>query len=108
MQKMKNLDEIKEAIQRSPLVLLLIKAGNCGVCEAVQFKVSELLKSYSRVKGMYVFKEDVPEMASEYVVFSAPTLLLFVEGKERYRISRFVRFDELERVLQIYEEELEL
>jgi len=108
MQKMMNLNEIKETIQGSPLVLLLVKTGNCGVCESVQFKMSELLKSYSRVKGMYMFKEDVPEITAEYGVFSAPTLLLFVEGKEIYRVSRFVRFDELEHVLQIYEEELEV
>ncbi|AZV43999.1 thioredoxin family protein [Peribacillus asahii] len=107
MQKMMNLNEIKETIQGSPSVLLLVKAGNCGVCESVQFKMSELLKSYLQVKGMYVFKEDVPEITAEYVVFSAPTLLLFVEGKEIYRVSRFVRFDELKHILQLYEEKLE-
>lgn len=85
---------------------MLSKTGNCGVCESVQFKVIELLKSHSRVKGIYVFNEDVPEIASEYMIFSAATLLLFMEGKEVYRISRFVRFDELEHILQLYEEEL--
>lgn len=108
MEKMMSLNQMKKAIQEKPLVILLAKTGNCGVCESVQFKVIELLKSHSRVKGMYAFHEDVPEITSEYMIFSAPTLLLFVEGKEMYRVSRFVRFDDLERILQLYEEELEM
>ncbi|MGX2961221.1 thioredoxin family protein [Peribacillus sp. JNUCC 23] len=106
MEKMMNLNQIKEAIQEKPLVILLSKTDNCGVCESVQCKVIELLKSHPRVKGVYVFNEDVPEITSEYMIFSAATLLLFVEGKEIYRVSRFVRFDEIERILQLYEKEL--
>lgn len=108
MEKMLNLNQIKEVIQEKPLVILLSKADNCGVCEDIHSKVIELLKSHSRVKGVYVFNGDVPEITSEYMIFSAATLLLFVEGKEMYRVSRFVRFDELERTLQIYEKELAL
>ncbi|WP_044640325.1 thioredoxin family protein [Risungbinella massiliensis] len=104
MERMTNLNQIKETIQKKPLTLLLVKTSNCGVCESVQFKMIELLKSHSHVKGIYVFNNDVPEITSEYMIFSAPTLILFIAGKEMYRVSRFVLFDELERLLQLYEE----
>lgn len=88
------------------MVLLLIKTNQCGVCESIQVKAAGLLESHAGVKGMYVFMEDAPDTAAEYLALSAPTLLLFFQGKEVYRESRFVRFDELEQVLQRYEEAL--
>lgn len=107
MQQMKSLREIQQVIEEQRLVLLVIKTGQCGVCESVQVKVSVMLESRPGVTGIYAYMEDAPEVASAYLAFSAPTLLLFFEGKEVYRIDRFVRFEELEHMLSQYEEMLE-
>ncbi|MNJ66561.1 hypothetical protein D3C77_626500 [compost metagenome] len=88
-------------------MLLLIKTSQCGVCESIQAKAAGLLKSHAAVRGINVFMEDAPDTAAEYLALSAPTLLLFFQGKEVYRETRFVRFEELEQVLQMYEEALE-
>ncbi|WP_019636986.1 thioredoxin family protein [Paenibacillus fonticola] len=107
MQRLYQLSEIKQMIQEHSLVLLLIKTSQCGVCDSIQAKAAVLLESHAKVKGSCVFMEDAPDTASEYLALSAPTLLLFFQGKEVYRESRFVRFDELEQVLQSYEGALE-
>ncbi|MFC7677943.1 thioredoxin family protein [Paenibacillus sp. GCM10028914] len=106
MQQMKSMDAIQKVIEGEKLVLFVVKTGQCGVCESVQAKVSVMLESYSEVTGIYAYMEDAPEVASAYLAFSAPTLLLFFEGKEVYRIARFVRFDELDHVLSQYVEAL--
>ena len=47
---------------------------------------------------------EVEEIAGHLSIFTAPTLLLFVEGKEYLREDRFVRFADLEEKLtRIYE-----
>lgn len=107
MQRLHQLNEIKQVVQEHALVLLLIKTSGCGVCESIQTKAASLLEIHAAVKGNYVFLEDAPDMAAEYLVLAAPTLLLFFQGKEVYRESRFVRFEELEQVLQRYEEAIE-
>ena len=107
MQRLYQLSEIKQMIQEYPLVLLLIKTSQCGVCESIQAKAADLLESHSKARGIYVFMEDAPVTAAEYLALSAPTLLLFFQGKEVYRESRFVRFEELEQVLRRYEGALE-
>ncbi|MFD3261230.1 thioredoxin domain-containing protein [Paenibacillus lentus] len=104
MQRLHQLNEIKQAIQEHALVLLLIKTSQCGVCESIQAKAASLLESHAAVRGIYVFMEDAPDTAAEYLALAAPTLLLFFQGKEVYRESRFVRFEELEQVLYRYEE----
>ncbi|MFP3886093.1 thioredoxin family protein [Priestia filamentosa] len=46
---------------------------------------------------------EVEEIAAKYLILTAPTLLLFIDGKESLRTVRFVHFDELEkRIERIY------
>ncbi|MVP00635.1 thioredoxin family protein [Paenibacillus lutrae] len=106
MQKLMSLNEVKQVVREKPLVLMVIKTGQCGVCESVQAKVAVMLESHADIMGIYVYMEDAPDAASEYLALAAPTVLLFYEGKEVYRAARFVRFDELEYVLAQYEEAL--
>ncbi|MCU6709130.1 thioredoxin family protein [Paenibacillus sp. J5C_2022] len=46
--------------------------------------------------------EDVPELASEYLVLTAPVLLLFFKGREVQHFSRFVKLEELHSLLERY------
>ena len=103
MERMRSLDEINQAIENNKLVIMIIKTTHCGVCEAVSAKAASMLESRASIKGITVYMEDVPEIASKYLAFSAPTLLLFYAGKEVYRSARFIRFDELSHVLSQYE-----
>lgn len=104
MERMMSLNEVEQVIEENQLVLAVIKTSHCGVCESVLTKVSVMLESRLTVMGIYIYMEDAPEIASKYLVFSAPTVLLFYAGKEVYRVDRFVRFNELEHVLSQYEE----
>lgn len=103
MERMRSLDEIYQTIENNQLVLMIIKTNHCGVCDAVSAKVSSMLEPKTFVKGFTVYMEDVPELASIYLTFSAPTLLLFYAEKEVYRATRFIHFDELDHVLSQYE-----
>lgn len=106
MKQLKSLEDINQTLHNERLVLLIIKTGSCGVCESVEAKVSLMLESRPDVTGIYAYMEDAPDTASAFLALSAPTVILFYEGKEVYRIARFVRFDELDHVLSQYEEML--
>ncbi|MCU6709118.1 thioredoxin family protein [Paenibacillus sp. J5C_2022] len=102
MKAFKQLNEVRATIEEHRLMLLLMKTEHCGVCEAIQAKVESLVEEMPRAHSGYVYVEDVPELASEYLVLTAPVLLLFFEGREVHRFSRFVRLDELHSVLERY------
>ena len=101
-----DLTEIQQIIAASPMAILVSKTSSCGVCESVAAKIDELLPQYPKVTGIISYMEQVPALASEYLIFSAPTVILFVEGKEVYRESRFVKMGELHRQLQKWSEAL--
>lgn len=104
MQTYTDLSEIKHLIAASPMAILVSKTSSCGVCESVAAKIDELLPHYPKVTGMISYIEQVPALASEYLILGAPTVILFVEGKEVYRESRFVKMAELHRQLQNWSE----
>ncbi|WCN37425.1 thioredoxin family protein [Aneurinibacillus uraniidurans] len=99
MDECTELSEIKAHIERHEISLVFIKMANCGVCDVVFEKTERLLQKYPRVKSVAVSIEKTPAIAGEFLVFTAPTILLFLHGKEVLRQSRFVRFEQLEEAL---------
>ncbi|EST54336.1 thioredoxin [Brevibacillus panacihumi W25] len=99
MKKLTLLSEVKDHVETNPVSLLFIKMANCGVCDATLEKTVQLLQSYPEIPAGVVSIEDTPSLAGEWLVFTAPTILLFMEGKEVHRQSRIVVFGELENAL---------
>ncbi len=79
--------------------LLFVKTNNCSVCESLLPQVAVLEKDYAMPFYMINIM-DVPEVAGQLSLFSAPVVLLFDQGKEYARFARFVRIGELEYRLQ--------
>ena len=90
-----SIDEVTRFIQENALAFVYITRGNCGICHVIQPQVEEMLKEFPMIKPIQVSADDVPEVASQFTVFSVPALLLFVEGKEMIREARFVVMDDL-------------
>lgn len=106
MKKLLELTEVKEHLNTHPLSLLFVKTADCGVCDDVFEKTEELLKQYPQVNAVLVSADESPGVAGEFLVFTAPTILLFAEGREVHRQARFVLFGKLEEALQGWVEAL--
>lgn len=94
------LSQIKAEIERHTVCLLFIKMANCDVCDVTYEKTIKLLDNYQQVHRIAASIEQIPSLAGEYLVLTAPTILLFFDGKEVFRQSRFVLFGEFEQVLK--------
>lgn len=103
MERLFEKEQVDDFVRQHPLTLLMLKTHNCSVCEAIQPKVTTLLEGYEDIAGAFVYMEDVPELAGEYMIFTSPVLLLMMEGKEVYRAARFILFEELADQLDRYQ-----
>lgn len=96
------------AKQRAASALFLVQFGTdtCAPCHAIQYKLDAWLKEHTSVKSLYIPLEQFPALAAEESIFSAPTLLFFVEGKLTLRESGYFSLNEFlekaERYLQMF------
>lgn len=95
MVKLHQIEEIDAFIHTHEFAFVYISQPNCSVCHSVLPKLKELLKNYPDIVLGEVDGAEVPQVTAAYQVFSAPTLLLFINGKEYIREGRFVQFQKL-------------
>lgn len=95
MKKLQTIQEVITFIENNPLAFLYVSQEDCSVCHALRPKLMELLKNYPTIELREVEVDKVKEISAEYLIFSAPTLLFFVDGKEYIREGKFVQLKKL-------------
>ncbi|SDO57559.1 thioredoxin family protein [Alkalicoccus daliensis] len=93
------LDEIEQVIHSQPLVLVYISRENCSVCHALLPQVECILEDFKEVTGIFLSADKLPEAASRFEVLTAPAVLLYADGKEKWRGARFIQQMELRHQL---------
>lgn len=61
-----------------------------------------MLSGYPKVKSVKIDINHSPSLCAEFSVFISPTILLFTQGKETLRESRFIVLNELEKNINRY------
>ncbi|MGX7263272.1 thioredoxin family protein [Enterococcus crotali] len=108
MKKLQTIQEVITFINENHLAFLYVSQEDCSVCHALRPKLVELLKNYPKVELREVEADQVKAISAEYLIFSAPTLLFFVNGKEYLREGKFVQFKKLaDSIAQIYSFEVD-
>jgi thioredoxin-like negative regulator of GroEL len=86
---MASLSEIRHTIRTQPAVMLFFSAPDCGVCHALKPKLKEALTaSFPGFEFLTVDISTHPDIAARYGVFTVPTVIVWLDGKEFFRKSR--------------------
>ncbi|MCR5713289.1 MAG: thioredoxin family protein [Prevotella sp.] len=96
MKHLKNIKDIEQTIADNRLCLFYIKAPDCGVCNVMLDKVMRLADLFPSLTSFYTDITEEPLIAGLFLVYSGPTVLLLMDGKEVYRGSQFIDLEELE------------
>ena len=97
-----SIKDIEKAIAGNRLCLFYIKAPDCGVCNVMLDKVERLADSITAVYSFYTDIIEEPLIAGQFLVYSGPTVLLLMDGKEVYRASQFIDLEELKYNINRY------
>ena len=87
--------DIEQTISDNRLCLFYIKAPDCGVCNVMLDKVGQVANTFPSVCSFYTDIIEEPLIASRFLVYSGPTVLLLMDGKEVYRCAQFIDLEEL-------------
>jgi thioredoxin-like negative regulator of GroEL len=96
-----SLADLENEININPAVITYFSAPHCNVCKVLKPKLQLMLEEmYPKFRLFYIDIENSPLIAGQMRIFSIPTLLIFFEGKEFYRISRNISIDELKKTIE--------
>ena len=88
------MDSIISSIKAKPAVLVYFSGEGCGVCKALQPKIKEAFSTnFPKIEQIYLDVKQYNKVAVEFNVFSIPTILIFLDGKEFLREGRNCSID---------------
>jgi len=95
------LSTIQTMIQDELGVLLYFSGEQCNVCHALRPKFKALFdQKFPAIKQLYLDAHQNPEISAHFQVFSVPTMIVFLDGREFIREGRAVSLYQLESQLQ--------
>ena len=98
------LEEVQNIIREEVGVLLYFSGERCNVCHALRPKFKELFDSeFPLITQIYLDAHENPEISAHFQVFSVPTMLVFLDGREFVREGRAVSMHKLtEQLMRPY------
>jgi len=94
-------EEFLELKEKEDAFLAYFSTDTCNVCKVLKPKVAELIQSeFPKIKLTYIQSDKLPEVAAQNQVFAAPTILVFLGGKEYIRKSRNIGINELKSEIE--------
>lgn len=99
MKEIETFQQWLEVTQEDSKLLLFVETDNCSVCQGLLPQVEALEKTYD-LPFYSVNAAQVPEMAGQLSLFTAPVVLLYLDEKEYARFARFVPMGELKHRIE--------
>ncbi len=94
-------NEIAQLVENESAVLVYFYNNNCAPCISLRPKVEALVSSsFPLMKLVFVNSEENPAIPASYNVFSNPTLIIFLEGKEYRRDSKYISIPQLSEAIE--------
>ncbi len=99
--EIKTFEEFSELKEQEPALLAYFSTVACNVCKILKPKVAELLEvNFPLMKMVYIPSDELPEIAAQNQIFTAPTIVVFFEGREYIRKSRNIGINELQNEIE--------
>lgn len=99
--EIKSFEEFLKLKENESALLAYFSTEICNVCKVLKPKVEELIQAdFPKIKLIYVKSDKLPEVAAQNQVFAAPTILVFIDGREYIRKSRNIGIGELQQEIE--------
>lgn len=107
-----SLNDLVDLVEKEKGLIAYFYSDRCAPCVSLRPKVKQMIgEDFRSISLFFVNSEHQPLIAGHFGVFANPTLIVFFEGKEFRRYSKYISINELgsdiERVYQmVFTEEI--
>ena len=93
--------QFDDFISNNEAVLVYFSTPQCNVCKVLKPKLAELIESeFPNIKMGYINSEALPEIAAQLRIFTVPTIIVLLDGKEFLRKSRNISLSEFQKEIE--------
>ena len=103
METITQLETFETLKNKHEILIVIAKTHSCATCKAINAHLQSTIPSLKDIPHYQIFVDDVEDFRGSYVVFSVPTVLVFINGKEYLRESRFIDTNKINRLLENYQ-----
>ena len=98
---MQTIQNIQNNIKENLAVMVYFSAPTCNVCHALKPKLLEAIdKNFKEFEVVSVDISTCQDISAHFSVFTIPTVLVFLDGREFLRKSRHMSVDEVVREIK--------
>jgi thioredoxin-like negative regulator of GroEL len=98
---LESLQELNKIIEKESALMLYFYNDDCPPCISLRPKVESLVADkFPNMKLAWINAKKHPEIPANFQVFANPAILVFFEGKEFKRFSKYISTDELYQSIQ--------
>jgi thioredoxin 1 len=101
MHTISSVEEFRIVVDENEAVLAWFTTEACSVCKVLKPQVAHMASEYfPKIKAVTIQSDQLSELAAQLRIFTAPTVVIFFEGRETIRKSRAFGIDELKAEIQ--------
>lgn len=90
-QTIATIEELENIVKNEVGVLLYFSTPTCNVCHALKPKIKETFeKNFPLIRQYFIDSHVTPQIPASLQIFSVPTIVIYLDGKEFARESRNV------------------
>jgi hypothetical protein len=93
--------EIQDIINKD-FVMILAKSHTCYSCKTIANIMDDNMNHFDKIEKYNIYVDDMDQFRGEYLIFSVPTILIFSEGKELLRQSRYFDYAKIDRLIEMF------
>lgn len=101
MQQILKFKEVKNIINKE-LVMIVAKSHDCSSCKMINQMLKANVNNLDKIEVYNIYIDDIDQFRGEYLIFSVPTVVIFSEGKELLRESRYINYDKITRLINMF------
>lgn len=103
METFLNIESLQQQIEKAAGIILYFYNDDCAPCISLRPKVEKLVEDqFPKMTMAWVNSKSNPDIPAAYGIFANPTILIFFEGKEFKRFSKYVSVDQLAEAIDRY------
>ncbi|MEC9485816.1 MAG: hypothetical protein UMR38_08145 [Candidatus Izemoplasma sp.] len=94
--------EMIDEVLHKEFVMIIAKSHSCTICNTIENTLIRNVSNLDKIERYAIYIDDIDQFRGDHLIFSVPTVLIFSEGKELLRESRYINYNKIARLIDMY------